>query len=496
MTRLYSYPAWNLIRIERGCGAPIHDQVYQQIRSAIVSGLLPRGSRLPASRQLAQEIGVSRNTILIAYGQLSADGYLRQNVGAGTFIQEDLLEDHITVQDSAAVVAPIRELSLSSRGKDIAHIGVSWERTHGYDLSSLVPALDHFPFDTFKRLFAEYWDQLPAADLVYGEPGGFMRLRNQIALYLAEARGIRCDPEQIVVCGSTLQAVSMAAVLLLDAGDKVIVEDPGHVAEIALLKSHNLIPVSVRCDREGLDLRHPPAAVAGAKMIVVTPVGQFPFGSNLRDERRQAIIDWARSNDAWVLEDDANSEYRWAGKPSPPLAAEFGSEQVIYTSSFNRALGPGFRLAYVVVPHPLLESFTAAQQMSGFHVSLPLQHVLTEFMQRGQFATHLRRHRLVYRERAEALVDSLRATFGDRMDIPEIEAGLQLTVVMKEPCDDVAVSNAALRYNLNVDPLSPYCLLEPKLFGFQIGFGNTPVSRIRRGIDNLKRTVDALSADP
>jgi GntR family transcriptional regulator/MocR family aminotransferase len=272
----------------------------------------------------------------------------------------------------------------------------------------------------------------------------------------------------------------------------VVVEDPGHVAEVALLRSHNLVPLSVRCDREGLDMRRPTPAVAGAKMLIVTPVGQFPFGSNLGDDRRRAIAGWAKANNAWVLEDDANSEYRWAGKPSPPLAAEFGCEQVIYTSSFNRALGPGFRLAYVVVPHRLLESFTAAQQMSGFHVSIPLQHVLTEFMQRGHFATHLRRHRLVYRERAEALAESLKAEFGGRMNIPEIEAGLQMTVIMNEPCDDVAVSNAALRHNLNVDPLSPCCLLEPKLFGFQIGFGNTPISRIRRGIANLKRTLDAM----
>jgi GntR family transcriptional regulator/MocR family aminotransferase len=229
-------------------------------------------------------------------------------------------------------------------------------------------------------------------------------------------------------------------------------------------------------------------------MVVATPVAQFPFGSNMPPERCTAIIDWARAHNGWVFEDDTNSEYRWSGTPRPPLITlgqqdKQPNNRVIYAGSFNRALAPGMRLAFIVVPADLIDAFTAAQQMSGSHYPLMLQRTVADFLKDGRFARHLRKQRPIYQQRAEALIDALQKTFGDRLELAQLEAGLQLTVVTAEPCDDVAISDAALRVGLDVPALSPHCRLPQKLTGFLLGFGNTPVERIPNAVARLEKVM-------
>jgi GntR family transcriptional regulator / MocR family aminotransferase len=491
------FPTWHLIRVERNGATPLYAQIDRQIRAAITDGAIPLGARLPPTRTLASELRVSRNTVLIAYERLAADGFVSQRTGDGTFACLPPGDASALQQGGeAARSASRRQDALSVRGREISQVGVPLERTFGFDLSPLVPAADHFPYARFSAIFRNYWQSTPAADVVYGEPGGSMHLRRQIRSYLGISRGIVCEPEQIIICGSTLQALEMTVLLLLEPGEEIVVEDPGHIGEIVLLNSLGQRTVSLRCDREGLDLGTASAQAQAARMVVVTPVGQFPFGSNLGAERCAAILDWARERGGWIFEDDANSEYRWIGEPRQPLIAMDRDYRVIYTSSFNRALAPGLRLAYVVVPPDLVDAYTAAQQIAGFHFPLMLQNAVAEFLRHGQFARHLRKHRAIYRERAEALIAALRREFGPRMDVPELEAGLQLTVVMKEACDDLAVSDAALRLGLDVPALSPYCRLPDPLSGFLLGFGNTPVERIAPAVGRLARAIDLVRARP
>jgi GntR family transcriptional regulator/MocR family aminotransferase len=494
VTRTYSYPAWNLHLVDRTSATPIHEQIRLRLQRAIVEGVASPGTRLPPSRTLAAELGVGRNTVVTAYELLAAEGYVRQRKGSGTFVADRLPDDYRARPSGTPGPASAKTMAFSARGREASRLGNFLDRTFGYDLSPLLPAVDSFPFEQFRRLSQEYWQRLPAEDLVYGEPGGLMKLRVQIAEYLRESRGMSCDADQIILCCSTLQAAGLAAMLLLEPGDGVIVEDPGHVNEIMMLRTLGVEPVSVRCDRSGLDLRTVPPAAEGARMVIVTPVGQFPLGSHMGANRTQAILDWAVRNDAWVLEDDYNSEYRWSGTALPPLAATGAGGHVLYTSSFHRALGPGFRLAYLVVPHDLIDGFLSAQQTCGFHAPLPVQDVVAEFMRRGLFARHLRRHRLIYQERAGILVECLSRRFAGTMDIPSIETGLHMATIMKVPLDDVAVSNAALRYNLDVPALSPFCLLAEPYHGFLIGFGNTPASRIPRSVANLARAIELVGA--
>ncbi len=494
-THSAQFPTWNLIKLARKGETPLYAQIEVQIRDAIVSGAIPDAARLPPSRIMADELKVSRNTVLLAYERLTADGFLIHRQGDGTFASLPVPRKLRPKSVADGTASLRRDQALSSRGQTIAQVGVPLERTFGFDLSPLVPAADHFPYDAFNAIFRRYWHSLPAADVVYGEPGGLPYLRQQIAHYLGVSRGIICTPEQIIVCGSTLQGIQMSAFLLLEPGDEIIVEDPGHTGEIMLLESLGHRTVSIRCDREGLDLRQMPPEAARARMVVATPVAQFPFGSNMSPERCTAIIDWARTHNGWVFEDDTNSEYRWSGTPRPPLITLGQQEKiqqgnrVIYAGSFNRALAPGMRLAFIVVPTELIDAFTAAQQMSGSHYPLMVQRAVADFLKDGRFARHLRKQRPIYQQRAEALIDALRKTFGDRLELPQLEAGLQLTVVTTEPCDDVAISDAALRVGLDVPALSPHCRLPQKLTGFLLGFGNTPVERIPNAVARLEKVM-------
>lgn len=494
MADRFNYPIWNMFRLDRERSEPLHEQLFLQLSTAIVAGRIERGTRLPPSRKMASELGISRTTVVHVYDRLAAEGYLRQRIGTGTFVGISLPDDfQLKTRESGQASA--RRATPSERGHRMVKGGGIPMRLGYCDLSPGVPATDHFPFEAFASISNRYWKSRRSEDLGYGDPGGSMALRQQIALYLGEARGVLCEAEQVIVVGSSLQALTMTAQLLLDAGDVAVVEDPSFVTEIATLEASDIRPVSVPIDHGGLELDAANADAQQAKLVVVTPVGQFPFGSMMGMERRQMLLSWASRKNAWVFEDDFNSEIRWAGHPLPPLAALAPDSQVIYASSFNRVLSPGFRIAYMVVPPDLVDQFAVAQQALSFHVPVPIQQMVAEFMKSGLLATHLRRMRLVYEERAATLTRCLRERFYDVFDVPSIEAGLYLTALSRARIDDVSISNAALRRRLDVPALSPYCRSERKLTGFVFGFGNTPPHRISRSVAAFADAVHEIAAD-
>ena len=492
MSKSFSYPVWNILHLERGAREPLQGQIFHQLRTAITIGQIERGARLPPSRMLAKELGIARNTVTNIYDRLAAEGYLLHKVGAGTFVEAILPEDYQTkggqqVSPRASPMAP------SQRGQAILAMQVPWGRMDQFALSPGLPALDQFPFERFAELSAQHWRSRTTIDLGYGEGGGLHALKEQIALYLREARGVCCDAEQVIIVSHTLQALTLVTQVLLDSGDSALVEDPSYIAELANLRAAGIRPISVPIDAEGLDLSATDVTAERARLAVATPVGQFPFGSTMSMARRQALLDWAYANDAWIFEDDVNSEIRWSGVPLPPLASLDRRGHVIYTSSFNRVLAPGLRLGYLVVPHDLIDAFTMMQQAFSSHVPLPLQKTVADFMAQGHLASHMRRMRAIYRERAETLTEGLRRELGDWLEVPDVPAGLYLTAVAKEPVDDVAISNAALRLGLDVPPLSRYCVSGRVLAGFIFGFGNTPASRIPHVVRSFAALVRAGS---
>ncbi len=493
MVNQFNYPVWNLIRLERDANTPLYEQIFAQFRASIIEGMLPRGTRLPPSRILAKELSLARNTVVQAYDRLEAEGYVRRAHGSGTFVDRVLPEDHQTRARPAPPAQQPGETVLSERATRLVAFNLLPERSETLGLSPGVPALDEFPYDIFSRIAARHWRSRATSQTGYGVGHPRAGLTHQIAAYLAEARGLACAPEQVIVIGSTLQAAALVAHVLLDVGDTVAVEDPGHLAELATFELSGLRIRPVPLDEMGLDaaaLPSPEDAEPLPKLVVVSPVEQYPFGSSMPPARREALLGLAQAHGSWVLEDDFNSEIRWSGQAQPPLFAADTQGRVIYTSSFNRALAPGLRLAYLVVPPSLIEAFTQAQRVFSLYAPQPDQALVAAFMAEGHLAAHLRRMRAIYRERSLLLADGLQQRIGNRFVIPSVTAGLHMTVRPRVPFDDVAASAALLRRGFDCPALSRYCR-GPVQRGLILGFGNTRTEKLPACVEAVTDAVDA-----
>ncbi|QEL25331.1 PLP-dependent aminotransferase family protein [Bosea sp. F3-2] len=492
MANQFNYPVWNLIRLDRDSETPLYAQIFAQFRTSIIEGMLPRGTRLPPSRILAKELSLARNTVVQSYDRLEAEGYVRRIHGSGTFVDKVLPEDHQTRAKPARPTRPPGKTVLSERATRLIGFRLPSERSETLGLSPGVPALDEFPYEIFSRIAARHWRSRAISQTGYGMGHPGAGLTQQIATYLAEARGLACAPEQVIVIGSTLQAAALVAHVLLDAGDEVAVEDPGHLAELATFELSGLRIRPVPVDEMGLDaVALPIRADEGPlpKLIVVSPVEQFPFGCSMPPARRQALLAWAQAHGSWVLEDDFNSEIRWSGQAQPPLFAADTQGCVIYTSSFNRALAPGLRLAYLVVPPGLVEAFTTAQRVFSLYAPQPDQALIAAFMAEGHLAAHLRRMRAIYRERSLLLAQHLRQRLGERFVVPHVTAGLHMTIRPRVPFDDAAAAASLLGWGFDCPPLSQYCR-GPAQRGLVLGFGNTSTEKLPACAEAVARAVE------
>lgn len=480
MALKFNYPTWSALSLDHQSALPLHTQVFEQIRTAIVDGHLAKGARLPPSRQLAQELEVSRNTIVLVYERLLAEAYATGRVGAGTYVATVLPEDRHPCRDESAeghCDAPVTRL-VSRRAQSLLDARIPSERNGAFDLSPTVPALDQLPFDQFAKVAAQYWRSAPAANLGYGGVLGLPELRAQIAAYLGEAHGVPCLPEQVMVVSGTTQGFVLAGHVLADAGDRVIVEDPGYGTRLAALVGGGLELIPVPIDREGLDSSQLDGRAAQAKLVVVSPTNQFPYGSTMPLERRLSLLQWAQDHDVSIIEYDFNNAFHFSGRALPPLAALDRSGRVIYIGNFNRSISPAFSMAYIVMPDRLIDAFTRANQIFAFHASAPTQGVVADFMKSGQLAAHIRRMGSRYRERASLLAHCLRTLCGDAFELSATGAGLHVSAVARHPIDDAAVSQALLGHRIDVPALSGYCITDHIRSGFVFGFGNTPAERI------------------
>lgn len=482
----FNYPVWTMVVREKSGGPTLQEQLFIQLRRLIVNGQLARGARLPASRSMATDLAISRNTVNMAYDRLAAEGYIKRRPSSGFYVEESLPEDSVRPGGERGLPPSSLPVALSARGREASVRHWSWSRQDKFDLSPGMPALDIFPYKQFGKIAANYWRRFTVSDLGYGEGGGLAVLRQQLAIYLSEARGIRCEADQIIVVGSTLQAANLVAHVLLDAGDVVGVEDPAYATLLSTLRSAGLRLTPVPVSRDGLNADDIAHRAADARMILVSPVGQFPAGATMSEAAIERLLAWANTSQRWIFEDDFNSEIRWRGTPLVPLAARKGGERVIHVSSFNRVLAPGLRLAYLVVPRELITSFTAVQDSLSCYAPLTHQHTVADFMASGELASHIRRTRALYRDRATAMIASLKEKLGDVFDVPELDAGLHLTLTAREPFDDVELSRLLRGAWIDTPPLSSYCIERKDLFGLVAGFGNLSTERLAGAVQRME----------
>jgi GntR family transcriptional regulator / MocR family aminotransferase len=449
--------------LQSGAGALIYRQIYQRIRGGILSGELRAGSRLPSARGLASQLAVARGTVETAYQILAAEGYIVGRGATGTFV------DHVIPSPPAAARRLHRQKTDTEDGR----------RSAGPADASLLfrlglPALDAFPRKLWSRLTAQRARAFAPGDLAYQDPAGQIALRRTIAFYLRVARGVACAPEQIFITTGYQGALALIGQTLLQAGDAVWVEDPGYHFGRQALELTGARLVAIPVDGSGLDVARGCATAAQARLAVVTPCHQFPLGATLPISRRLALLDWAAAADAWIVEDDYDSEFRYRGRPLPALKSIDARQRVLYAGTFSKVLFPALRVGYLVVPEALTASFRAACAAVQPAPSALAQSVVAAFIEDGHFARHIRRMRQLYAERRAALTAALQTICGDAMAIEAPAGGMHLIARLPPGADDLAVVARARRRDLWPVPLSPCAVKRPIGPGLLLGFTNVP----------------------
>ncbi|HEX4166238.1 MAG TPA: PLP-dependent aminotransferase family protein [Bryobacteraceae bacterium] len=480
-----------VIAVNRAASKPLHRQIYDGYRAAILRRNLCSGQRIPSTRTLASELGISRIPVLDAYAQLLAEGYFESRIGAGTFVSSTLPDQLTSVESHGAVPTEARDGPRPvSRRSSLLPRRTSAPWAYGWGAFSVGQlAFDHFPFQAWSALVARHCRSPRASALSYADPMGSREFRETIAAYLRAARAVHCDASQIMIVSGSQQALDISARVLFDPGSPVWVEEPCYqLLRYALsLADCRLVPVPV--DGQGLDVAAAIKRCRHARAACVTPSHQFPLGATMSASRRLQLLEWAQSSGAWIIEDDYDSEYRYQNMPIASLQGLDHHGRVIYIGTFSKTLFPSLRLGYLVIPTDLVDRFTALRRATDLFPSHLYQAVLTDFINEGHFARHIRKMRLLYGERRSALVDALRSEFGSRLEIVGGEAGMHLVVLLPEGFCDQEIAVRAGRQNLWLWPLSTSYLGKEARQGFILGFGSVEADQMPRAVRRLRNVL-------
>lgn len=464
-------------------------QLYQLIRDAILQQWLPVGLQLPSSRELAHELGMARNTVMFAYEQLIAEGFLETRPGAGSFIADTAPERLSLQPPSAQAQVPLP--AFSQRGaRLLAHTGVSEQQAGAFMAG--VPDVSHFPHKVWTRLQNKVWRRARLEMLSYSQDGGYLPLRSAIADYLRLARSVNCSAENVLITHGIHQSIDLIAKLLADGGERAWVEDPGYWGTKSVLHALDITPQAVPVDEEGLQFD---AAQEGPapRLIFVTPSHQYPTGALMSLARRRQLIEYAQAKQAWIIEDDYDSEFRFMGRPLASLQGMDTHGRVLYAGTFSKTLFPGLRIGFLVTPPALAAAFAKglSELYRGGH--LFTQAVLTDFLQEGHFAAHVRRMRQLYGERRLCLQQAIQQELPGARLSSSGEAGLHLTLRLADGCDDVAISRAARAVGVIARPLSAYYLQPetPGARGLVLGYAHVPEAQIAPAFARLAQVIRA-----
>jgi GntR family transcriptional regulator / MocR family aminotransferase len=460
-------------------------QVYLQLRGAIDAGTFAPGARLPASREHARVLGVSRNTVLWALARLQAEGYLCARVGDGTYVSE---RPRTAPRGARGGVAA--QQLLSRRGRLIDETGLHWNPPAQPPLPFRIgqPALDQFPFALWQRLERQTTAAQRIACAGYHDPAGHPPLRAAIAQWLLVSRGIRCDAAQVVITAGSQQALDLIARLLLDPGDEVLVEDPGYHGIRANLIAHGALARPVPVDDEGLCIAHGAARWPEARLAVVTPTHQFPLGVRMSLAHRSALLDWARAQRAWIVEDDYDGEFQYGAQRIPALCSMAHDARVLYVGTFSKSLGAGLRQGFVVLPDALVEPFARARALSDRHSPGATQDVLARFIGDGHLLRHLRRMRELYRARQASMIHDLARASGGALTLAPSLQGMHLAHEIGARVDDRVLSARAAEAGVQLAPISRYCI-EAKRRGWLFGYAGYDEAALGRAARVLARRL-------
>jgi GntR family transcriptional regulator/MocR family aminotransferase len=476
---------------------PLYRQIYDAICRSILGGEFDRGMQLPATRQLAKQLGVSRMTVVNAYEQLLAEGYIVGKPGAGTYVARTLPEKMLRVDSSRLLrrresTRPRNQI-LSRRGKWLASTSVTALRVQADNnhqaFQNGLPALDEFPFKVWSQLASRRLRNPPRELLGYGDPAGYGPLREVIAAHLKSTRGVQCDSDQVIIVAGAQQALDLISRILLNPDDRVWLEDPCYPGARNALLAAGAKVVPVPLDDEGFDLAAALKRRKNVRLVYVTPSHQFPLGVTMSLSRRLALLEWAKKSDAWIIEDDYNSEFRYAGRPLPSLQGLDSDGSVIYIGTFSKTIFPSLRLGCIVVPRSLVDAFVAARALIDRHSPSIDQAILADFIEEGHFARHVRRMRSLYAARQGLLIAAARRELAGLLELRPAAAGMHVIGWLPKGVSDKVASEKAALYGVEAAPLSAYSLAPLPRDGLALGYTTVNARQIKDGIRRLAQAL-------
>ena len=500
MPQSKSYLLLRGINLERASSVPLHRQLYEQLRRQILDGTLPSNTPIPATRKLSKELKVSRNTILNAYKQLLAEGYLEATKGSYTRVTHTLPDHVLNIYPQSHTKKAIDKPrpndlppKLSDLGETISGLPYPyWDRSGGRPFSSSQPNVATFPFKTWEKCLVASWRKIKPTELSYPPVLGYGPLRQTIAEYVQDSRGVRCSAEQVVITNGTQHALTTIFSLLLNPGDKVWVENPSYNGvKIALNQIQaDITPVSV--DENGLVVEEGIRKAPNGRMVCISPSHQYPLGVTMSLTRRLELLDWAKNNNAWIVEDDYDSEYRYAGYPLEAIQGLDQAGRVIYMGTFSKVLFPALRLGYMILPPSLVEPYSATRIFTDRGTRLLEQATVNEFINEGHLGRHIRKMRTLYEERQNILVSRARIYLKNLIEIDPSDVGLHLVGWLPEGVDDRLVSDHLLDDGIYAPPLSYFSLEPLKQGGLVMGYAAVDEQAIASAVRQMGSSLQKI----
>ena len=501
MSKTSSFMMLGSIRLDRNTELPIYRQLYEFLREKILSGHLAPNTLLPATRTMAKELQISRNTVLNAYKQLIDEGYLESTGGGYTRVTHTLPEQVLAIDNhSIGKSRHLEDALIDSQPPKLSRLGESiislpypyWDRSGSRPFSSAQPSVEDFPVKVWERCLQTSWRNIQPEELSYPNALGYRPLRETLVDYLRTTRGVRCTADQIVITNGTQHALTSIFTLLLNQGDAVWVENPSYNGvKIALSQiGAELIPVGI--DEQGLIFEEGLEQAPNGRMACISPSHQYPLGVTMSLTRRLSLLRWAEENEAWIIEDDYDSEYRYSGYPIEALQGLDQAGRVIYMGTFSKVLFPALRLGYMILPKSLVEPYRAIRAFTDRGTRLMEQATVHTFIEEGHLARHIRRMRTLYAERQQVLVEMAQKFLGDMLELEPNNVGLHLVGWLPAGMDDEQVSKHLLNDGIYAPPLSYFALKNLPRPGLVIGYAAIPANDIVTAVKQMGLSLKKL----
>ncbi|MEQ4619898.1 PLP-dependent aminotransferase family protein [Providencia vermicola] len=475
----------------------IKESVYHTIRNAILDGRLSAGIKLPSSRAFAEMMSISRNSVIAGYERLIDEGYLITKAGSGTYVATTLPDELVKLTSKTNYLNhPL--YSAPNLNPMISHLTTLWKNsrpnTNQRQMFNIgIGCVDQFPHDLWGRLLGRVWRKSKQDIPYYNHPDGYPPLKKILVDYVHSTRGVNCRAEQIIIVNGTQQAINLTANVLLHKGNSVWLDDPGYDSARAILTASGAHISPVHSDDEGMDIEFAMQHYPNANLIYTAPSHQFPLGTTLSLARRLALLEWAQKNNAWIFEDDYNSEFRYLSKPIQALQGLDTYQRVIYAGTFSKMMYPGFRLGFLIVPEVLIEPFTMMKYYSDSHSGYLEQAALAQFIQEGHYARHVRKIRKICYSRQNALIDAINTYLPNIFEVQRTDSGIHAVCWLKAGINLQLILSACYQLGFGVQPLSRYCIKSRHNNGILFGYAAHTETDITNNIIELSNALRRLN---